>query len=354
MSEPVETKETSDTPASEEVAEEVGISARARLARILGYLSGVIVAAGAGYWLFERLVYAQVNATGGNRLFAFLTQVASDLVQIGLPVVLAAATISFAGILGYQLFGSLIRRYLGIADLSPKSELFPSDHNDAISMRHEYWLRMAALDEDESENPVTLRRKIRNLQSQVSSLEEQCAEETARGVFEKMGKRLSYERTRLSGNSRTNLLIGIFASLLALGVLGLPLVNPELLAGAETIADTSFWRQYATRLPVGLLLQFVSFFFLRLYVACEMDIKSNKNEMTNIEAKYLAFMMSAKLGVGEAEVVSSLASTERNFVLKRGERTISVENDSRYNDLKETVDKLIDIVGSTLEKKPAG
>lgn len=100
------------------------------------------------------------------------------------------------------------------------------------------------------------------------------------GVFSRMCSRLSSERHRLTVNSRNNLIIGIITSLVALGVLGLPLIQQASNSAiSSTDLNSLFWRQYLTRLPVGLLLQFVAFFFLRLYVSCEMDIKHNKNEI---------------------------------------------------------------------------
>ena len=104
---------------------------------------------------------------------------------------------------------------------------------------------------------------------------------------------------------------------------------------------------------VGLILQFVGFFFLRLYVANELDVKQNKNELTNIEAKMLAFMMSSKSSKNSFTkiVVESLARTERNFTIKKGERTISVENDPQFNDLNALLQKFAEKIPSTKSPK---
>jgi predicted nucleotidyltransferase len=90
-------------------------------------------------------------------------------------------------------------------------------------------------------------------------------------------------------------------------------------------------------------LQFVGFFFLRLYVANELDLKHNKNEMTNIEMKMIGLQVARVLrdASSKKEIVKVFAHTERNFVLKKGERTISSEELSEYNDLKSVLEGLI-------------
>lgn len=64
----------------------------------------------------------------------------------------------------------------------------------------------------------------------------------------------------------------------------------------------------------GVAISFVGFFFLRLYVANELDLKHNKDAPS------------------KKEIMKSLAQTERNFVLKKNERSASTELLSEYND----------------------
>jgi len=101
------------------------------------------------------------------------------------------------------------------------------------------------------------------------------------------------------------------------------------------------------RMAIVALVQFVGFFFLRLYVANELDIKHNKNELTNVESKLMAYAMAKSLGANQVKVViEELAKTERNFVLKKNEKTLSHENLSEFNDLRDVVQKLAEKIPS--------
>lgn len=231
-----------------------------------------------------------------------------------------------------------------------------------------------------------LRRQIRELRVQRASVSQALISiRTPEGIFSQTRDRLSLERDRLASNSRNNLIIGIVTSLMALSILGLPLLHkdsqvalsPASASEANNITSApptsqkeraitktdkdspidvngDFWRQYFTRLPVGLLLEFVGFFFLRLYVSCEMDIKNNKNEITNIESKFMAWLMSEgdELPAEFKQVViGQLAITERNFILRKGERTISTENDSKFNDLNEAIDSMSKLVSKIVPRR---
>jgi len=97
-----------------------------------------------------------------------------------------------------------------------------------------------------------------------------------------------------------------------------------------------------------LLLQFVGFFFLRLYVANEQDIKHNSNEITNLEAKMMALQVASERNDKQLfkPIVESLAATERNFILKKNEKAIH-EDDRRYNDLSQMLRALSSFVDKT-------
>lgn len=103
-------------------------------------------------------------------------------------------------------------------------------------------------------------------------------------------------------------------------------------------------RYYLPRFAVGLLLQFVGFFFLRLYVANENDLKHNKNELTNLEMKMMGLQLAQQFGdaASKKEIMKSLAQTERNFILKKNERSASNDVLTEYNDLKGFMEKLVD------------
>jgi hypothetical protein len=106
------------------------------------------------------------------------------------------------------------------------------------------------------------------------------------------------------------------------------------------------------RFSVGLLLQFVGFFFLRLYVANELDLKHNKNEITNLEMKMMALQLAKEFNdsPSKKEIMKSLAQTERNFILKKNEKSVSTEALSEYNDLRGLIEKLVNKIPGTKDK----
>jgi hypothetical protein len=105
-------------------------------------------------------------------------------------------------------------------------------------------------------------------------------------IFIASRDRLILDAQRIDRISRRNLYFGIVFSAFALAALAIPLVaqslNLNLTKFPEGSADKGelflwFAKTYIPRFAVALLLQFVGFFFLRLYVANELDLKHNKN-----------------------------------------------------------------------------
>jgi hypothetical protein len=109
---------------------------------------------------------------------------------------------------------------------------------------------------------------------------------------------------------------------------------------------------YVPRFSVGLLLQLVGFFFLRLYVANELDLKHNKNEITNLEMKMMALQLAKEFNdtASKKEITKSLAQTERNFILRKSERSVSTETLSECNDLRGFIEKLVSKIPDSKEK----
>jgi hypothetical protein len=185
-------------------------------------------------------------------------------------------------------------------------------------------------------------------------------------IFAASRQRLIDESIRIDKISRRNLYFGIVFSGFALSILGSPLVvqaayfilsvNSNSIAPPPFVFDGDvtkwFTQSYLPRFAVALLLQFVGFFFLRLYVANELDLKHNKNEITNIESKMigLQFGKSSKNAKIREIIVKTLSETERNFVIKKNEKIASMETLAEYNDIKSLVEKLVDKLPSADKK----
>jgi hypothetical protein len=166
-------------------------------------------------------------------------------------------------------------------------------------------------------------------------------------IFIASRDRLMLDSQRIDRISRRNLYFGVVFSGFALAALAWPLLAqslnltklPEVGTGTSEIFRW-FAETYLPRFAVALLLQFVGFFFLRLYVANELDLKHNRNELTNLELK----MMALQIATDEAskkEIIRVFSKTERNFILKKNEKLISDENAAEYNDMKSLLEKVI-------------
>lgn len=205
---------------------------------------------------------------------------------------------------------------------------------------------------DNSRNVIaSLRKELTELKRQLSAVHEGYFEEYNKNrlithiealsnqnavvvLFNAFMKRMNEERDRLRSNSRANLIWGIIFAGIALGILGYPLVVEYSYEAKSTL---SLFSHFLPRTSLGVLLAVISFFFLRIYAAIEQDLKHNKNEITNIEARIMALSvsMAAKDSQSLREVVKSFAMTERNFILKKNEHTVASEVDNKYNDMKE-------------------
>jgi hypothetical protein len=156
-------------------------------------------------------------------------------------------------------------------------------------------------------------------------------------IFAEFSERMKEEQRRLKQNSFTNLSWGIVFAIFSFGILGYPLVTPE--SGPVATDWMAFLNRFGPRASLGLLVGVISFFFLRLYASNEYDLKHNKNEITTFESKMLALKWAEAARPGKLSeiILTHLMKSERNFILKKGERTVSGEIDNNYNDLKDLI-----------------
>jgi len=197
-----------------------------------------------------------------------------------------------------------------------------------------------------------VRELARTLQAQIERAEIALTDTSdPEKLFKVARQRLLDEAIRIDKISRRNLVIGIAFSFIALAMLASPLIA-QLLTSSETPEPgvmSWFARYYLPRFAVGLLLQFVGFFFLRLYVANELDLKHNKNELTNLELRMMGLQVAKASGDAPSrkEVIRSLMNTERNFLIKKNEKSVSTEALTEYNDLKGLIEKLVNKIPGT-------
>lgn len=143
--------------------------------------------------------------------------------------------------------------------------------------------------------------------------------------------RLESYNEDLKKKASVNLIYGIASTIGAIMLLVFVLMNTQAPETNSQI-DTVFY--YTSRLFLVLLVQGISIFFLNLYKSTLNNILYINNEITNHESKRDALVMSINGNSDDnlASVLVGLSSTERNFILKKGESSIfdsrvqSVEN----------------------------
>ena len=91
---------------------------------------------------------------------------------------------------------------------------------------------------------------------------------------------------------------------------------------------------------VGLVLfiEFLALLFFRLYTRAEQQLRYFSNEAVNLEMKFTSLAAAIHCGDSKdmSKIISSLATTERNFVLEKNQQTIEfINNESSKDDLRD-------------------
>lgn len=162
--------------------------------------------------------------------------------------------------------------------------------------------------------------------------------------------RLRQELFSLSRRSNLNLAIGIVTTITGLLMLGMFVLreNPSIGDGPQFLAE------FVPRISLVLLIEVFAYFFLRLYKSTLAEIKYFQNEITSIEAKFLALTVAASVGKEEQlkSVLEQLFKTERNFILDRGQSTIDLERSRLDQRIDESLmDKLSLLLQKTASNK---
>jgi hypothetical protein len=126
-------------------------------------------------------------------------------------------------------------------------------------------------------------------------------------------------------NANVNLLIGLGCAVAGIGVMWQTLATL-----AFEVEPSGTWRisdlyRVLSRFGLVLIIESVAFFFLKLYREDRSMIRYLRNEITNLEARYLSLKTALTFGTPAdlTKVLQSLSATERNFLIKKGDRVIS-------------------------------
>jgi hypothetical protein len=161
--------------------------------------------------------------------------------------------------------------------------------------------------------------------------------------------RLSDQIVVLGSRANLALTTGVLFCVVGLTILWGTLSNVEFSIGPSTLSSVywaEFFRVFAPRLSLVLIVEIIGFFFLKLFRAALDEVRLTQNEITNVEMK----LISANLAISESrvdlpKVIHELATTERNMVIKKGQTTIELEKAKRVREVEgRYVDSLLSIV----------
>lgn len=185
----------------------------------------------------------------------------------------------------------------------------------------------------------------------VAEMRKQAAREAeARSIDAKadqMEQRIARQILDLAKRGNVNLVLGMCTTLLGLCFLGYSLLT------SRTTATTDLLIHFIPRFSFALLIEVFAYFFLQLYKQSLGEIKYFQNELTNVESRSLAAQIARHANDTDLmrKIALNLASTERNFVLERGQSTVDLERERISQAANE---KLLDALSATLrtKKKP--
>lgn len=141
--------------------------------------------------------------------------------------------------------------------------------------------------------------------------------------------RLENEIDRLNRRGGVNLVIGAVIALIGILYLGFTVTNQVLF---EDKLD--YVIHMAPRLSFVIVIELFAYFFLKLYKNGFDEVKYFQNELTNIDSKVLGikFLKDIRNEDLMSEVIKSLMATERNFILEKGQSTVSLEQQKIKNE----------------------
>jgi hypothetical protein len=145
--------------------------------------------------------------------------------------------------------------------------------------------------------------------------------------------RLKSHIENISRNGNLNLLIGLLITAVAICLL-LYIVFEKKEANNNYFSLLS---HYIPRVLITFFVEIFAFFFLKLYKTNVDEVRYFQNELTNIDSKIIGLKTAIWSGEKDALniVIQGFKDTERNFILKKDEKTIELEKikiDSRNSE----------------------
>ena len=185
-----------------------------------------------------------------------------------------------------------------------------------------------------------------------SRLQEELKSTAAMKHFQDIRDRLQTEVGALGRRGNLNLYLGTSLTLLAITTL----IMTSLRAPFQQLTTAMLLSYYIPRVSLVVFIELFAYFFLRLYKTSLSDIKYFQNELTNVGSRFAALTVALDAGDPQllANVLTDLAKTERNFILKKDETTIELEKarleQQTWSDAGGILNKLADKIPSRTKK----
>lgn len=171
-------------------------------------------------------------------------------------------------------------------------------------------------------------------------------------IFSKTRVGLKSELRKVRVAATQALMFGIFFCFISIGATIYFITNGSALTDGSS-SLYAFLIYYLPRLSVAVMAQIVALFFLNLSIINQRDARSVRNEITNLdmrEAAIVIAMLNEDVDVA-ARASEALLRTERNFLLRRGERVMH-EGD-QYEHLSEQLAALAKVVEAAKPSRAA-
>jgi len=158
-------------------------------------------------------------------------------------------------------------------------------------------------------------------------------------TFKASLSRLSQQIEVLGSRANLNLVVGISFNLVGLVALWSTFFSDEIPASVMESGVAQQWLQvsfyYLPRLSLALIVEFIGFFFLRLYLRTLVDIRYSQNELTNVELKLLALTVALQREDKRsiATILDELGGTERNAVIGKNQTSLEIEKERAQSDV---------------------
>lgn len=169
-------------------------------------------------------------------------------------------------------------------------------------------------------------------------------QEDWRVIFLSFRQRLLDESERLRARSLANLGLGLFFSLIAVA----SLLGTLFAIGDDTNTIEEAIVNFLPRLTLVVLLQLIAGFFFKVYSSNESDLKQNKNEISNVDYRYVASVMADEKS--REAIVAKFMSEERNFVLQKGDQVAGRSEIVEMGAITSIAEKVADKIGSGAKK----